>query len=121
MGWQIKMGKTSYKIKKEQHKGVSWYAARDVPVELVAGIVLKPAYRFVEECSQHRNGILFYDGFKMANAKDMMELLSLSALRGNKVSVFVQDSVGTNGEDVLKRLCSGLTTKAFEPDFGGRR
>jgi phosphotransferase system HPr (HPr) family protein len=109
-----------YNLTREEHDGVRYVVARGVGVELEEGIVCRPAESLSQECGRYRNNIFFSNNENVGKGKSILSLMLLVAYHGRKLDVFVEDLPGTNPEKIARRLCSGLTTKDFYPDFGRR-
>ena len=112
-----KMAGQGYILAREQHDGKQYIVARDVHVELTEGVCCRPSGQIVKECRKYDNDIQFSNGSMAVNGRDIMALLTLEAYHGRNLDVFVEDKEGTNAKEIAARLCSGLTTKAFDPDF----
>lgn len=111
------MENTDYPITKEEKEGRTYLVARKIPVNLENGIIGRPSYWLSRECLQYPNQIYLFDGTKKISTKDFPGILALNAIKGDVLDVLVEDLEGTEPERIIRRLCSGLTTRSFCPNF----
>ncbi len=94
---------------------------RHVEVKLKEGVKGLALLALVAEAQANPNEIKFLPSKSPVNAaisaKSLPDLFSLSIKKGDYISIFVKDFPNTNGERVVKRIYSALTTEGSIPDF----
>jgi phosphotransferase system HPr (HPr) family protein len=115
------MEENKYNLIREELDGKKYVVAKGVEVMLKEGLCSRPAAGIVLECAKYYQDIRFSKGNKTAQGNSIMSILALEVCKGTRLDVFVEDVIedvlGHNSEEIVKRLSKGLTTKDFYPNF----
>jgi phosphotransferase system HPr (HPr) family protein len=102
------------------HREGEYWIAKNVEVKLLYGFCARPSALFSRECIRFKGEVLVEKDGNEVDGESIMELMTLEAGLGSKLTIKVKDKIGAR--DLITRLCIGTTTttnssKDLYPDF----